>query len=139
MKKLLAFAILLILPGMAYSAEVSFKLKNFESNNGTAIIDIFNNPQMFLEESIPSQCTVGKIANREASITCQIPSGNYAVSVYHDENGNGDLDTNWLTIPKESVGFSRNAKGTFGPPDFEDAAFQVGTEKLEFVINLEKF
>lgn len=51
--------------------------------------------------------------------------GTYAVAVFHDENGNGKLDTNFLGIPKEGYGFSRDAGGTFGPPDFADAAFSV--------------
>jgi len=41
--------------------------------------------------------------------------GKYAVSVFHDENSNGKLDTNFLGIPREGVGASNNAKGHFGP------------------------
>lgn len=58
--------------------------------------------------------------------TCQfqsIPSGTYAVSVFHDENSNGKLDTNFLGIPREGVGASNNAKGHLGPPRFSAAAF----------------
>jgi uncharacterized protein (DUF2141 family) len=58
--------------------------------------------------------------------TCQfenIPSGTYAVSVFHDENSNGKLDTNFLGIPREGVGASNNAKGHLGPPKFSAAAF----------------
>ncbi len=51
--------------------------------------------------------------------------GRYAVSVMHDENGNNQLDTNILGIPKEGYGVSNNAKGTFGPPSFDKAAFTV--------------
>lgn len=58
--------------------------------------------------------------------TCQfesIPSGTYAVSVFHDENSNGKLDTNFLGIPREGVGASNNATGHLGPPKFSAAAF----------------
>ena len=55
-----------------------------------------------------------------------IPSGEYAVAVFADMNGNGKLDTNFIGIPKEPVGVSRDAKGSFGPPKFADAAFKVG-------------
>ena len=50
-----------------------------------------------------------------------LPKGEYAVSVYHDANLNEELDTNMMGIPKESYGFSNNAKGFMGPPSFEDA------------------
>ncbi len=59
-----------------------------------------------------------------------VPHGTYAVSVIHDEDGDGKLDTNWLGIPKEGVGVSMNAKGKAGPPKYEDAKFVLdGAEK----------
>ncbi len=48
-----------------------------------------------------------------------IPPGEYAISVIHDANKNGKLDTNFLGIPKEGFGFSNDAMGKFGPPSFE--------------------
>jgi uncharacterized protein (DUF2141 family) len=57
-----------------------------------------------------------------------VPKGTWAVLVYQDENGNGQLDRNFIGIPKENYGFSRDAAGKFGPPSFEDAAIQVGDE-----------
>ena len=54
-----------------------------------------------------------------------IPSGEYAVSLYHDENGNGKLDTGLFGIPTEKYGFSNNAKGQYGPPSYEDCKFKV--------------
>lgn len=51
-----------------------------------------------------------------------MPAGTYAVSVIYDEDGNGELNTGLLGIPTEPVGFSNNAAGLFGPPDFAEAA-----------------
>src|SRR5690349_5153104 len=53
--------------------------------------------------------TAAKIVSGRA--TCEfsnVPAGVYAVSVFHDENLNGRLDTNWLGIPREGVGASNN-------------------------------
>jgi len=47
--------------------------------------------------------------------------GQYAIKVFHDENANGELDINFLGIPKESYGFSNHARGRFGPPPFAEA------------------
>ncbi len=41
----------------------------------------------------------------------------------HDENGNGKMDTNWLGMPAEGYGATRDPRGSFGPPKFKDAAF----------------
>ncbi|MFD2135032.1 DUF2141 domain-containing protein [Novosphingobium resinovorum] len=53
-----------------------------------------------------------------------VPQGRYAVSLIHDENGNGKLDTR-LMIPREGYGFSRDAPVRMGPPKFAQAAFDV--------------
>jgi uncharacterized protein (DUF2141 family) len=54
-----------------------------------------------------------------------VPAGTYALSLFHDENGNGKLDTAMM-IPREGYGFSRDAPVRFGPPRFAQAAFAVG-------------
>lgn len=65
-----------------------------------------------------------------------VPPGAWAVLTYQDENDNGQLDRNVLGIPKEPYAFSRDARGRFGPPSFEDAAFTLGEEKAVSVIKL---
>jgi uncharacterized protein (DUF2141 family) len=53
-----------------------------------------------------------------------VAPGTYAISLIHDENGNGKLDTR-IIIPREGFGFSRNPTITFGPPKFAAASFGV--------------
>jgi uncharacterized protein (DUF2141 family) len=70
---------------------------------------------------------------------CEFPGvapGRYAVSVFHDENSNGKMDTNFMGIPREGVGASNNARGHFGPPKFDDAAFQYSGGKLDLTITI---
>ena len=55
-----------------------------------------------------------------------VPPGRYTVAVFLDADGNGKFDTNFLGIPKEPFGFSNDARGTLGKPDFESASFEVG-------------
>lgn len=65
-----------------------------------------------------------------------ISFGTYAISLFHDQNGNGKLDSNWMRIPKEPYGFSQNAAATFGPPKFRKAAFQHGHATTKVKIKL---
>jgi uncharacterized protein (DUF2141 family) len=65
-----------------------------------------------------------------------VPKGTWAVLVYQDENGNGELDRNFIGIPKENYGFSRDAASKFGPPGFDEAAIQVGDEATVAKIRL---
>ena len=60
--------------------------------------------------------------------------GTYAMAIYHDENGNGDFDQNFIGIPLEGYAFSNGAKPFLGPPDFADAAFTVGPDGTKITI-----
>jgi uncharacterized protein (DUF2141 family) len=51
--------------------------------------------------------------------------GSYGISLIHDENANGKLDTKAM-IPSEGFGFSRNPMIMFGPPGFKRAKFDIG-------------
>jgi uncharacterized protein (DUF2141 family) len=51
--------------------------------------------------------------------------GDYAIQLFHDENGNGEMDSNLFGIPSEGYAFSNRARGSFGPPKFEQMKFTV--------------
>ena len=57
-----------------------------------------------------------------------LPAGDYAVAVFHDADGDGELGTNILGIPNEGYGFSNGARGLIGPPSFDVAAITVGAD-----------
>ncbi|HVV51804.1 MAG TPA: DUF2141 domain-containing protein [Polyangia bacterium] len=62
------------------------------------------------------------------SMTCTFASlapGTYAVALFHDENDNGKLDTNFVGIPREGVGVSNNKLRSLGPPTWNDAKFAL--------------
>ena len=65
-----------------------------------------------------------------------IVPGTYAISVFHDENSNGRLDTKLMGIPREGVGATNGAKGRFGPPKFEDASFRFSGGRLKLKITI---
>jgi len=65
-----------------------------------------------------------------------LPSGNYAISVIHDEDNDGKLTTNAVGYPTEKFGFSNNPKVYFSPPSFEKAAFTLGSDSKRIQIEL---
>ncbi len=73
-------------------------------------------------------------SNDDTVVFDHLPYGSYAVSVMHDENNNGKLDTNWIGIPKEGVGVSNNPKIGMGGPKFDDSVFTLDKKELEVTI-----
>ena len=65
-----------------------------------------------------------------------LPAGTYAVSVFQDLNGNGEMDYNALRMPKEPWGVSNDAPARFGPPKFKKMSFEVGSEPITIEFGL---
>ncbi|WP_443936663.1 DUF2141 domain-containing protein [Pedobacter sp. MW01-1-1] len=65
-----------------------------------------------------------------------IPTGEYALAIYQDVNGNNKLDKSLIGSPKEPFGFSQNFKPKFSAPDFEDCKISFTSEKNSFTIKL---
>lgn len=54
--------------------------------------------------------------------------GDYAVRIFHDENGDGLFDKNMLGLPVEGYAFSNRARARFGPPSFKAMRVHIAAE-----------
>jgi len=62
--------------------------------------------------------------------------GSYAVSLFHDENRNGKLDT-FMGIPREGFGFSRSPVVRFGPPRFDQVRVDLPAGLARHMIRMQ--
>jgi len=107
---------------------LTINISGLESNKGKVLIALFNKKEQFLKKRFKGGMTT--ITAKEATYVFEgIPKGEYAVSIFHDENDNDKMDTNFFGIPKEDYGCSNNARGFMGPPKYEDAKFQFTENK----------
>jgi uncharacterized protein (DUF2141 family) len=60
----------------------------------------------------------------------QLPLGEYALSIFYDKDNDGEMDTNFIGMPKEPIALSNNAVAKFGPPKYADAVFTLGAEPI---------
>ena len=107
--------------------DLAVRLSGFRSDDGKVMVALFRGSDGFPTNPDKAfRSAITKIRGKRASVDfADLPPGEYAVSVIHDENDNDKLDTNFLGIPKEGIGTSNNAKARFGPPKFRDAKFTV--------------
>lgn len=117
------FALGLLLACHAGAATVEVRVSGVKGAKGKINVAVCD------RERFLKQCAYSASAPAQAGETVlkvhDVPPGTWAVLAYHDENGNRELDRNFIGIPKEDYGFSRDAAGRFGPPAFEDAAIEV--------------
>lgn len=112
--------------------DLTVKVNGFPSNSGQAYVALFNSESSFPSYGQQYMGMVVKINNNTCKVLFKgIPSGRYAVAVYHDSNKNKILDKNMLGIPTEAYGFSNNARNTFSAPSFSDAS--VNCYKTQFI------
>jgi uncharacterized protein (DUF2141 family) len=125
MKHLLtAFAIFLSMVSYSQINTLTVTITNFKNNQGKVMVAIYTGKDNFMKKAIFRKSTTIN-TNATKVVFENIPDGEYAISLFHDENDNNTLDTGWFGIPKEGYGCSNDAKGMMGPPKYEDAKFQL--------------
>ncbi|WP_378184044.1 DUF2141 domain-containing protein [Aquimarina sp. SS2-1] len=117
------------------NTSIQIRISNIESSKGTILIGLYNSESNFYKKTFRSAAVKAKKGSIQTSFE-DIPAGEYGITLYHDENDNKILDTNFLKIPKEPYGTSNNAKGNFGPPKWEDAKFSVSNTEVVQSIKL---
>lgn len=126
MKIIFSFFLLIFAIAVKAQGTITVKVSNLKSNNGVARICLFDNAAAFNGEGKPVQCVAAAITNKIASAVFQnMPAGTYAVSVFHDVNSNNKLDVNFLGIPKEGYGASKNKLPFASAPVFAENQFTL--------------
>ena len=120
--------------------QLDIKITNIGNASGIIHVSLQNSPEGWLsmEPDVKTFLDVAQKTTSTDDIVISVeglPAGDYAISLFHDLNGNLDLDTNFIGYPKEPYGFS-GPMGMMGPPKFEDAAVEVGTGKNTVEIEL---
>jgi len=129
--KLLIASLLLICAAapaqMTSGSRIEIRVTGVPNERGTLMIALFDAPNGFPSDSRSARLRqqVEHPGRDVAVIFDDVPSGTYAIAVFHDADGNGVLNTNFLGIPTEAWGASNDAKGHFGPPSFASAAFHL--------------
>lgn len=120
MKGLLIIFLSFLSAAVTAQSKIEVKVTNIREPKGNILIALFNNEGDFLEKAVQSK-TIKADGKTVTILFENLAAGDYAVSVIHDENGNGELDKNFMGIPREGFAFGNNSMGTFGPPAFEKA------------------
>ena len=117
----LALCLLLVpLTFLSAQSSLTVEITDLESNEGVVIIDLLDVNEKTVRDST---CQISEL--KCTVVFDDLQNAQYAIRYFHDENENEELDTNFLGIPKEGIGFSNDALGKFGPKDFSEWLFDV--------------
>jgi uncharacterized protein (DUF2141 family) len=142
-KRLLIATLACVIPllsSKSHAADLIVIVSNVQQDVGAIQVGLFfNNPVDFpksITQGITAPAKERDAQGRVRLVFSALPPGEYAATAYHDINGDNKLNTNLMKLPTEPYGFSNNARGSFGPPTFKDAAITIGevTVTIEFQI-----
>ena len=112
------------------TSSVKVKVTKVSSKKGEIFAALFSSDKGFPEDpnaayKVARATPVNGTALLEFT---NVPKGTYAIALFHDTNGDGELNTNMIGIPKEGYGVSNNVKNLFSGPGYKQCTFQHTSE-----------
>lgn len=114
---------LLAVPLLAQAETVEVTVNNVRSAEGHVRVAICGKAD-FLKERCAYDMAVPSVKGT-TTVRIEVPPGTYAAQGYLDEKDWGEVRRTFLGLPRNGIGFSRDAPFRFGPPSFDEAQFSV--------------
>jgi len=107
------------------SGDIKVVITGLRNDKGRAQIALFASEKGFPFDASNAYMTRTADVNKGRAVTIfsDVSTGEYAISVIHDEDMDGDFDRNWLFLPGEGWGTSNDVGGFFGPGGYKDSRF----------------
>jgi uncharacterized protein (DUF2141 family) len=129
--KTLLAAIALSVPAIASAsadapAKLDIAFTGIETKQGVIMIALFAGEDAYNGKGAPLKVAgVPATASDVKAAFGGLPAGKYAMKIFHDIDGDGQMSVNPMGIPMEPFAFSNNAVGEMGPAGWAAAAFEV--------------
>ncbi|MEQ9402446.1 MAG: DUF2141 domain-containing protein [Cyclobacteriaceae bacterium] len=123
-----------LIPGVMTQHDLQIVISQIEKPEGEVGIWLYRNEESYMVRTKSQDHLWVPVKQKTVTATFpNLPQGEYAIVIIQDLNGNKNLDTNFIGLPKEPYGFSNNPSTTFGPPSFQGAKFSI-TENMKIEI-----
>lgn len=119
-------------PALVSAETLTIKIADIRESEGRLMIQVANSEKGFEfseDSAAPPPVAISQLAEAgEMTFEVTLPPGIYGARVLHDLNGNGEMDSNFVGMPKEPWAFSNNATGRLGPAKWQDAKFEISED-----------
>lgn len=123
--KAIAIAGLFAFSAQAFASPVQIRVHGLRQDEGSVLINLFVSAETWSSEVPDKVVTIAPLKGATAVATIDLPPGNYAFFLYHDEDGSGELKRGAFGLPAEPYAFSNNVHIGFSKPSFEKLKFEV--------------
>lgn len=116
---------------------LTVRVTDADSNEGVVWVGLYDSEAGYdAGDEIVSQSVRADVTGVELVFEDVAP-GQYAIIAFHDENRDGDFNSNMFGIPSERYGFSNNPRPRFRAATWNEAVFALEAGEAEMVINLQ--
>ena len=102
--------------------KVTIQVEGISNRTGQLSVAIYDSPATYMNQAVKSFKLDLSDYQGDIVVMHELPVGEYAITILHDENSNGQLDFGPMG-PLENYGFSNNPSALYGPADYESAKF----------------
>ena len=108
------------------TADLSVTIPNLKAVKGEIVIAIYDQTEKFPKIGQTYRTARFPVHSNSETYTIKgVKAGECALAIYHDENLDGECNSNFLGIPKEGYGFSNNVKPVFSAPPYEACVIRI--------------
>ena len=128
--------------GQLEQTQLAVEISGLNEPMGQVCLNLFDNSSGFpsnRDQALQTQCIETTPDSPIVAIFENLVPGSYAVSAFHDANEDREFNRNFVGMPAEGFGFSRNPEALTGPPDFGDAVVLVAGAETKIEIELSYF
>jgi uncharacterized protein (DUF2141 family) len=136
-RTLLVLALLVLSASAALASKITVTIEGVHSDRGQVTVGLFSRAEGFPDGDYADKWI--RVPAKTQPITVvfdDLAPGRYAVGAYHDENGNGKLDTNFIGWPIEGYALSNGIRLSIFRPRFKDSAFTVDGEGASVTLHI---
>ncbi len=129
-----AFLYVLLITQSIAADTLTIEVENVTSAEGAVMVQVLAGEAGFKGETQAAAALMKTAAPGTLTfVATDLQTGEYAIRVMHDVNGNGELDANFVGMPTEPWAMSNNARGNFGPPSWKEVKFSVDGDTTQTI------
>ena len=134
-RSLLTFTAAIAIAATTHAAPLTVQLNGVEARGGKLYVSVQTK-----EQFMKNAGTAGEIVDAPSAgtftATYDVPEGAYAVSIWHDDNGNGEFDRDHENAMPLDGWAMHNSSTLTGPPTFENVSIQVSSSGATVTENM---
>jgi uncharacterized protein (DUF2141 family) len=123
------------LSSAAQAAEIDLLVSGVVRAQGQVLVALYDSADSYRKTALTQSKQAATLGEMRFQFR-DLPVGDYAIALFHDENDNGKLDTNLMGMPKEPFAFSVFKGTLMGPPGWAAVKFTVPESGIKLNIAL---